>query len=58
MSEKTLIEQGKDVSRALRNRCIEIAINFEEKDQSSTKMIGEEIISSPGFLQELQIKQN
>jgi hypothetical protein len=36
ISEKTLIEQGKDVSRALRNRCIEISIRYEDKDVSDT----------------------
>jgi hypothetical protein len=32
MSKKTLVDQGKDVSRALRNRCLLIDINYESKD--------------------------
>lgn len=30
LSRKSLVEQGRDVSRALRNRCIELSISFGE----------------------------
>ena len=32
LSQKSLIEQGKDVSRALRNRCLELSITFDPAD--------------------------
>ena len=32
MSKKSLLEQGKDVSRALRNRCVDISITFSDKN--------------------------
>lgn len=28
LSRKSLLEQGRDVSRALRNRCVELSITF------------------------------
>ena len=31
LSQKSLVEQGRDVSRALRNRCVEISITFNEQ---------------------------
>ena len=31
LSRKSLVEQGRDVSRALRNRCVELSVTFSEE---------------------------
>lgn len=35
LSRKSLVEQGRDVSRALRNRCIELSISFNNHSKES-----------------------
>ena len=35
LSRKSLIEQGRDVSRALRNRCVELSITFADDQENS-----------------------
>jgi len=34
LSRKSLVEQGRDVSRALRNRCLELSITFKQPDSN------------------------
>ena len=43
LSKKSLVEQGRDVSRALRNRCIELSISFEKADGLSDQRKSEEL---------------
>ena len=31
LTKKSLLDQGKDVSRALRNRCLELSVEFDEE---------------------------
>ena len=47
LSERTYSEQGKDVSRALRNRCQELWINFNsECEPEHGFAAGEEVVAS------------
>ena len=41
MSKSSFHDQGKDVSRALRNRCLQIVVNFDDKEihENSSGMI-------------------
>jgi hypothetical protein len=43
MSERTLLEQSKDVSRALRNRCQEIWLRFADE---TIEEFGDEIVTA------------
>ena len=57
LTQKTLVQQGKDISRALRNRCLEIEVNFEGEEDRSP--LAQSVVSSPGYMQqisELQVK--
>ena len=49
VTEKTLVDQGKDVSRALRNRCLEIAIHFDESEPRD-EALDKAPLSSPAFI--------
>ena len=39
LSKKSLVEQGRDVSRALRNRCVEISISFNDDSADSDTLL-------------------
>ena len=44
LTKKSLLEQGKDVSRALRNRCVEISVEFgQDQEILDQEVAGEEI---------------
>ena len=44
LSRKTLIEQGRDVSRALRNRCLELSITFNRADHEPSNLLQDEAV--------------
>jgi hypothetical protein len=46
MTERTLNEQGKDVSRALRNRCQEFLIKFDQEEpcQLNDSMVTNQVL--------------
>ena len=41
LSRKSLVEQGRDVSRALRNRCIELSISFNSSTSEQSQRTDE-----------------
>ena len=49
ISSKSLIDHGKDVSRALRNRCLCIQLNFKEENE--IELVNEQVIIDSNLMQ-------
>jgi len=43
ISEHSLVDQGKDVSRALKNRCLQIHVRYEPQCNASESLLGTEV---------------
>jgi hypothetical protein len=51
VSEHSLRDQGRDVSRALKNRCLQIHINYGESQTKENDVIGDEKVIDSRHMQ-------